>query len=68
MTTSTKTHSQAAAFTTVSRNVAKSQPRLSLAEFFDVVQKTLTMARSVPRTGRISAKQVEQLRVMAATI
>ena len=76
MTTATMNQSQAAfvntasrnVANTASRNVARKQPGLSLAAMFDVVQKTLMMARSVPQTGRVSAKQVEKMRAMAAAI
>ena len=68
MTTATMNQSQAAFVNTASRNVAKSQPGLSLADLFDVVQKTLMMARSVPQSGRVSARQVEKMRAMAAAI
>ncbi|MET0962911.1 MAG: hypothetical protein ABWY05_08850 [Noviherbaspirillum sp.] len=68
MTTATMSHSQAAFVNTAPRNVAKRQPALSLAEMFSVVQNALTMARSIPQTGRVSAKQVEKMRAMAAAL
>ena len=68
MTTATMNQSRSTFVNTASRNVAKSAPSLSLADLFDVVQKTLMMARSVPQTGRVSAKQIEKMRAMAAAI
>lgn len=68
MTTATMNQYQPAFVNTASRNVARKQPGLSLAELFDVVQKTLTMARSVPQSGRVSAKQVEKMRAMATAL
>jgi hypothetical protein len=68
MTTATMNQSQAAFVNTASRNVARKQPSLSLAELFDVVQQTLMMARSVPQSGRVSARQVEKMRALAAAL
>ena len=68
MSTATMNFSQADTVNTASRNVARSQSRLSLAALFSVVSSTLAMARAVPQTGRVSAKQVEQMRALAKAI
>jgi hypothetical protein len=68
MTTATMNFSHAGTVATASRNVAKNQSRLSLAELFNVVSSTLAMARAVPKTGHVSAKQVAQMRALASAI
>lgn len=65
MTTATMNFSQAGTVNNASRNVARSQ---SLAALFSVVSSTLAMARAVPQTGRVRAKQVEQMRALATAI
>ena len=68
MTSATMNFSQAGTVTTASRNVAKNQPRLSLAKLFNVFSSTLAMARAVPETGYVSTKQVAQIRALASAI
>ncbi|MET0963922.1 MAG: hypothetical protein ABWY05_14080 [Noviherbaspirillum sp.] len=68
MTTATMSKSQAAFSNTATRNVARSKPGLSMGELFDVVQKTLAMARAVPHTGRVSTRQMAKLRAMAEAL
>jgi hypothetical protein len=68
MTTATTNFSQARNINIASRGVPTKQAGLSLADLLDVVQKALAMARSLPQTGSVSARQVEQLRAMAASM
>jgi hypothetical protein len=44
------------------------QPGLSLRDWINVFAGALAMASAVPSTGRVSAKQLAQVRAMAETI
>lgn len=67
MTSSMMTYSGAAIPSFFAKNGA-SRPALSLRDWLDIAAGALAMASSVPSTGRISGKQVEQLRKVAAGI
>ena len=67
MTTSTMTFSGATAPASrfVSGQAAARQPALPLRGWINAFAGALAMARAVPSTGRINARQVEQVRAMA---
>ena len=67
MTSSMMTYSGAAIPSFFAKNGA-SRPALSLRDWLGIAAGALAMASSVPSTGRISSKQVEQLRKVAASI
>jgi len=68
MTTATIAHSGAAAVKAPARKTAKARSAFSLRDFFDVFSQSLMMARALPDTGRVSAKDVEKLRSMAESL
>ncbi|MBV0882010.1 hypothetical protein KTQ42_22280 [Noviherbaspirillum sp. L7-7A] len=45
-----------------------SRPGLSLRDWLNIAAGALAMASSVPSTGRISSKQLDRLRAVAASI
>lgn len=68
MSTATMHLSQAATIHAASRNVAARPRGLALADLLNVIRSTLAMAHSIPDSGRVSARQVEQMRAVAAAI
>lgn len=68
MTTSTMTFSGAAAPQVVSGQTADRQPALSLRGWINVFSGALAMARVVPSTGRVSAREFEQVRALAQSL
>lgn len=67
MTTSTLSYPRAAAVIAASGRIARRSP-LSLSDWLDVLAKSLAMVRAVPDSGRITAKHMEKVRAISATI
>lgn len=67
MTSSMMTYSGAAIPSFFARKEA-ARPGLSLRDWLSIAAGALAMASSVPSTGRISGKQVDRLRAVAASI
>ena len=67
MTSSMMTYSGAAIPSFFARQEA-SHPGLSLRDWLSIAAGALAMASSVPSTGRISSKQVDRLRAVAASM
>lgn len=67
MTSSMMTYS-GAAIPSFSATEGASRPGLSLRDWLSIAAGALAMASSVPSTGRISSKQVDRLRAVAASI
>lgn len=67
MTSSMMTYSGAAIPSFFARK-GVSRPGLTLRDWLDIAAGALAMASSVPSTGRISRKQVEQVRALVANV
>lgn len=67
MTSSMMTYSGAAIPSFFAKQGA-SRPGLSLRDWLNIAAGALAMASSVPSTGRISSKQLDRLRAVAASI
>lgn len=67
MTSSMMTYSGAAIPSFFAKQGA-SRPGLSLRDWLNIAAGALAMASSMPSTGRISSKQVDRLRAVAASI
>jgi uncharacterized glyoxalase superfamily metalloenzyme YdcJ len=65
MTTATFTSS---AGIPVSSTQAKQVPAFSLRDLFDVFTSSLAMVRALPDSGRINAKDLEKVRLIADTL
>ena len=68
MTTATLARSGAATVTAPARKIAKKESAFSMRDLFDVLSQSLMMARSLPDTGRVSAKDVDKVRAMAESL
>lgn len=66
MTSSMMTYS-GAAIPSFSARKGVSRPGLSLRDWLGIAAGALAMASSVPSAGRISRKQLEQVRALAAS-
>lgn len=64
MTIATIAASSTATIATPSRTVEKRRAAFSLRDFFNVLAKSFMMARVIPNTGRVNAKQVAKVRSM----
>ena len=67
MTSSMMTYSGAAIPSIFAKDGA-ARPGLTLRDWLGIVAGALAMASSVPSTGRISSRQVDRLRAVAASL
>ena len=65
MTTATLTRS-AGIF--AASNQVKRVPAISLSDLFDVFTTSLAMARAIPDSGRVSAKDMAKVRLIAESL
>ncbi|MDB5757539.1 MAG: hypothetical protein JWM30_828 [Burkholderia sp.] len=65
MTSSTMTYAGNATPSAFRTRTGTVQPVVSLRDWFDVLRQALAMANALPTTGRVSAKDVARIRVMA---